>query len=95
MKITITFPDEKTATFTVNVKGKLTVEDIVDEILDEMLKRQIKSGQTIINPERWKEAHKRWLLPRVTMAIQERLEGFKIEEEEEEWTKEEEEEGED
>ena len=81
MRITITFPDGKTAEFRVNVKDKLTVEDIVDEILDEMLKRQIKAGQTIKNPERWKEAHRRWLLPRVTTAILEALQGFRVEEE--------------
>jgi len=81
VRITITFPDGKTAEFRVSVKDKLTVEDIVDEILDEMLKRQIKAGQTIKNPERWKEAHRRWLLPRVTTAILEALQGFRVEEE--------------
>jgi hypothetical protein len=81
MKITITFPDGKTAEFTVKVHGKTSVEDIVDEILDEMYKRQVKAGKTIKYPERWKEAHKRWLLPRVTTAILEALQGFKVEEE--------------
>ena len=82
MKIKITFPDGASAVFTVSVKDKKSVEDIVDEIIDEMYRRQIKKGVKIHNEIGWKHAHKRWLLPSLTTALLEALHKFRVEEEE-------------
>jgi len=73
MNICITFPDGKTAIFKINTKEVKSVEDIVDVIVDEMYRRQVKAGVSIKDPEKWKNAHKRWLRPRVVSALLEEL----------------------
>ena len=79
MKIKIKFPDDTTAVFDVEIKGKTSVEEIVDDVVEELYRRHVRAGQIIHHPERWKEAHKRWLLPRIAIAMLESLEGFKLE----------------
>ena len=74
MKVRITFPDGKSYTYDVKLKRGMTIDDIVDQILDQMLEAYSKT-HTVKDPEAWKEAHRRWLLAHIYEALLEQIFG--------------------
>ena len=69
MKITIRFRDGRVKTYTVRVEHGMTVEDIADEVAEQMLEEFMHAGLEVREPERWKEANKRWLAAHLYEAL--------------------------
>jgi len=73
MRICITFPTEKKPRcYVVKVRKGMTLDDIVDEILDQMLE-EYKQVCKVKDEEAWREANERWLRLHVYTAILEAL----------------------
>ena len=72
MKVTITFPDGKRRTYDVEVRRGMKVEDLARQVVDQMYD-EARKRITIKNPERWKDAHLRWVLAKVYTALLEKL----------------------
>ena len=51
----------------------MTVDDIVDEVLDKMLEEYEKVGFKVKDPEKFKMAHERWLRMHIITALLEAL----------------------
>jgi len=66
MRIVITFPDGKTYTYHIDVKGCKSIEDIAEKVIDQMYEQQ---KDRIKKPDKWRLGVKKWLLPYLTSVL--------------------------
>ncbi|MBS7612484.1 hypothetical protein KEJ27_09870 [Candidatus Bathyarchaeota archaeon] len=70
MRVTITFPDGSKYTYSVDVKGVGSIEEIAERLLNDMSRHARNYFKDI---DAWKKGVRRWLIPYLYSSILEAL----------------------